>query len=158
HDHRLRAHPRRALRHDAGAGQPGLLQRHRRRRPGRRRGDRALSSSRARGGGHSHAPPGAPHPGDLMGGKGFDFGLIGAFAAFAAFPFLWMLITMFKQTNDLLDPNHNPFLYEQPPTLENLRVLFEETYFVQWIANTLLIGVLVVLITLCLAVPAGYSL
>jgi multiple sugar transport system permease protein len=90
--------------------------------------------------------------------KAFNFGVIAALAAFAAFPFLWMLITMFKQTGDLLDPNHNPFLYKDAPTLENLRVLFEDTYFVQWIGNTLLVGVLVVLITLLLAVPAGYSL
>ena len=96
---------------------------------------------------------------ELHGGaKVINFGVIATFAAFAAFPFLWMLITMFKQTNDLLDPNHNPFLYHMPPTLENLRVLFEDTYFVQWIGNTMLVGILVVLITLGLAVPAGYSL
>jgi multiple sugar transport system permease protein len=91
-------------------------------------------------------------------GKVLSFGVIAAFSAFAAFPFFWMLITMFKRTNDLLDPNHNPFLYTQPPTLENLRVLFEETNFVQWIGNTMFVGVVVVLITLALAVPAGYSL
>ncbi|HET7784672.1 MAG TPA: carbohydrate ABC transporter permease [Myxococcales bacterium] len=81
-----------------------------------------------------------------------------AFAIFAAFPFLWMLITTFKQTNDLLDPNHNPFIFHAPPTLENLRVLFEETLFLRWIGNTLFVGVLVVGITLLIAVPAGYAL
>jgi multiple sugar transport system permease protein len=81
-----------------------------------------------------------------------------AFAVFAAFPFLWMLITTFKQTNDLLDPNHNPFIFHAPPTLENLRVLFEETLFLRWIGNTLFVGVLVVGITLVIAVPAGYAL
>ncbi|HET9751335.1 MAG TPA: carbohydrate ABC transporter permease, partial [Myxococcales bacterium] len=81
-----------------------------------------------------------------------------AFAIFAAFPFLWMLITTFKQTNDLLDPNHNPFIFHAPPTLENLRVLFEETLFLRWIGNTLFVGVLVVGITLVIAVPAGYAL
>ncbi|HEY6908727.1 MAG TPA: carbohydrate ABC transporter permease [Myxococcales bacterium] len=81
-----------------------------------------------------------------------------AFATFAAFPFLWMLITTFKQTNDLLDPNHNPFIFHAPPTLENLRVLFEETLFLRWIGNTLFVGVLVVGITLVIAVPAGYAL
>ena len=80
------------------------------------------------------------------------------FAGFASFPFAWMLITSFKQTNDLLDPNHNPFVFHSPPTLENLRVLFEETLFLRWIGNTLFVGVLVVLITLVIAVPAGYAL
>jgi multiple sugar transport system permease protein len=86
------------------------------------------------------------------------FGVVAAFMAFAAFPFLWMLITMFKQTNDLLDPHHNPFLFHSPPTLENLRTLIDDTFFLQWIGNTLLVGAAVVLITLVLSVPAGYSL
>ena len=81
-----------------------------------------------------------------------------SFALFAAFPFVWMLITTFKQTNDLLDPNANPFLYHQPPTLENLRVLFFETEFGRWIVNTLFVGFCVVIITLLLAIPAGYAL
>ena len=87
-----------------------------------------------------------------------NFGVIAAFTAFASFPFAWMVITMFKQTKDLLDPSHNPFVYNSPPTLEHLRVLFQDTLFLHWVANTLLVGVAVVLITLLLAVPAGYSL
>jgi len=77
---------------------------------------------------------------------------------FAAFPFAWMLITMFKQTRDLLDPGHMPFIYNLPPTLDNLRVLFNDTLFVRWATNTAFVGVLVVFITLLVAVPAGYSL
>jgi multiple sugar transport system permease protein len=87
-----------------------------------------------------------------------NFGVIAAFTAFASFPFAWMLITTFKQTKDLLDPAHNPFVYHSPPTLEHLRVLFYDTLFVHWVLNTLFVGVVVVLITLVLAVPAGYSL
>ena len=90
--------------------------------------------------------------------KAVHFGVIAAFSIFAAFPFVWMLITTFKETNDLLDPNHNPFIYHQPPTLEHLRVLFFETLFGRWVLNTLLVGVCVVVITLALAIPAGYSL
>ena len=91
-------------------------------------------------------------------GKVVNFGVVAAFTAFAAFPFAWMLITTFKQTNDLLDPNHNPFVYHAPPTLAHLRVLFYDTLFTRWVGNTLFVGVVVVLITLLLAVPAGYSL
>jgi multiple sugar transport system permease protein len=96
-------------------------------------------------------------PKKLAGGL-VNFGVIAAFTAFAAFPFAWMVITMFKQTKDLLDPAHNPFVYHAPPTLEHLRVLFQDTLFLHWVANTLFVGVVVVLITLLLAVPAGYSL
>ena len=86
------------------------------------------------------------------------FGIIATFAAFAAFPFYWMLITTFKETRDLLNTENNPFLYNDPPTLDNLQVLFTETLYLQWIWNTVLVGVAVVVITLLLAVPAGYSL
>jgi multiple sugar transport system permease protein len=87
-----------------------------------------------------------------------NFGAVAALSGFCAFPFFWMLITTFKQTRDLLDPDHNPFVYHEPATLENLRVLFAETLFTEWVTNTLLVGVMVVVITLILALPAGYSL
>ena len=84
--------------------------------------------------------------------------VLAAFVAFLAFPFYWMVLTTFKQTRDLVDTRHNPFVFNLPPTLENLRVLFHDTLFGQWILNTLYVGVLVTGITLLLAVPAGYAL
>jgi multiple sugar transport system permease protein len=84
--------------------------------------------------------------------------LLAAFALFLSFPFYWMAITTFKNTTDLLNVRNNPFLFNAPPTLENLRILFVDTEFGQWIINTLQVGVLVVAITLLLAVPAGYAL
>jgi len=74
------------------------------------------------------------------------------------FPFAWMLVTAFKQIGDLYDVKNNPFIFNQPPTLEHLRLLFQETLFVRWFANTTLVGLAVVVITLLLAVPAAYSL
>jgi len=92
------------------------------------------------------------------GARGGHFAIIFGFTVFAAFPFLWMLITTFKETRDLLNTENNPFLYNEPPTLENLRILFTETLYPVWIWNTVLVGIAVVAITLLLAVPAGYSL
>ncbi|MCC6472423.1 MAG: carbohydrate ABC transporter permease [Burkholderiales bacterium] len=69
-----------------------------------------------------------------------------------------MGLTTFKQTRDLIDITHNPFVFNLPPTLENLRVLFYDTQFGQWIINTVEVGALVTLITLLLALPAGYAL
>lgn len=86
------------------------------------------------------------------------FGVIAAFAAFCAFPFYWMLITTFKDVHDLINTANNPFLFNLPPTMENLRILFGETRYLRWVLNTLVVAVGVVLITLLLAVPAGYSL
>jgi multiple sugar transport system permease protein len=80
------------------------------------------------------------------------------FALFAALPFAWMIFTVFKQNTDLYDPNRNPFLYNDPPTLSNITFLFERTEYATFARNTLVVAVLVVLITLIGAVPAAYSL
>jgi len=84
------------------------------------------------------------------------------FTAFALFPFYWMVITSFKQNSDLYvgatNVHHNPFIFNQPPTLYHVKYLFENTLYSTWLFNTLAVGVVVVLITLVLAVPAGYSL
>jgi multiple sugar transport system permease protein len=80
------------------------------------------------------------------------------FTVFLAFPFYWMLITVFKQNADLYATENNPFIFNAAPTLENLKILLFETGFVRWLGNTAVVGVLVVGITLALALPAAYSL
>ncbi len=92
------------------------------------------------------------------GAGGAQFGIVAAFTGFLAFPFYWMLITMFKQNNELLDRNANPFILNLAPTLDHVKYLFFETQFAQWLLNTAWVGALVVLITLVFAIPAGYSL
>lgn len=86
------------------------------------------------------------------------FGGLSLFALFASLPFLWMLITTFKQDADLYNRTNNPFIFNAIPTLEHLKYLFGETLFMRWLLNTGIVGVLVVAITLVLAIPAGYSL
>jgi multiple sugar transport system permease protein len=86
------------------------------------------------------------------------FGGLAIFALFASLPFLWMLITAFKQDADLYNRTNNPFIFNAAPTLDHLKYLFTETLFVKWLINTGMVGVLVVAITLVLAIPAGYSL
>lgn len=80
------------------------------------------------------------------------------FAAMLAFPFYWMAITSFKQTSDLYNVEHDPFVFSAPPTLTHLRYLFEETLFVRWFWNTTLAGAAVVAITLALSLPAAWAL
>src|SRR5213080_4438495 len=80
------------------------------------------------------------------------------FAVLLAFPFYWMLITTFKRTTDLYNLKNNPFIFNERPTLEHLRLLFNETLFLRWIGNTAFAGAIVVIITLVLAVPAAYAL
>ena len=84
--------------------------------------------------------------------------VVAGFAVLLAFPFYWMAITTFKQTSDLYNIQHNPFIFNAPPTLEHLRFLFRQTLFLRWLWNTTLAGAAVVVITLLLAAPAAWAL
>jgi multiple sugar transport system permease protein len=91
-------------------------------------------------------------------GKLVRAGVLTVFTILLAFPFYWMIITSFKQNVDLYTMENNPFLFNAKPTLDHLKFLFTETRFVRWLGNTAFVGVVVVIITLVLAVPAAYSL
>ncbi len=80
------------------------------------------------------------------------------FCLFATFPFIIMLVNTFKQDADLYRPQNNPFFYNLPPVLDNLKLLFQSTNYLTFVKNSLIVGVLVVIITLVIAVPAAYSL
>jgi multiple sugar transport system permease protein len=85
--------------------------------------------------------------------------ILGPFAILLAFPFYWMLWTSFKTELDLYNVENVPFSFaEKSPTTHNYRFLFEETQYLTWMKNTVLVGLAVVVITLVLAVPAGYAL
>jgi len=74
------------------------------------------------------------------------------------FPFYWMIITVFKQNSDLYSETNNPLWFNALPTLDNVVYLLQQTRFLTWMANSLIIGIGVVIITLITAVPAGYAL
>ena len=80
------------------------------------------------------------------------------FCILLCFPFYWMLISTFKQTQDLYNLQNNPFIFNLKPTLHHLAYLFNQTDFARWGLNTLVVGILVTIITLLLAVPAAYAL
>ncbi|HZI96950.1 MAG TPA: carbohydrate ABC transporter permease [Actinomycetales bacterium] len=83
-------------------------------------------------------------------------------AATAAFlcagPFVWSAVTAFKLNSDLYDPSNNPFVFNDPPTSDHVLFLFQDTAFGIFVWNTLWVGLLVVLITLALGLPAAYSI
>src|SRR6266542_1552849 len=93
----------------------------------------------------------------IWGARAARWSILGTLTIFLAFPFVWMLITAFKRTGDLYDLKHNPFLFYEPPTLDNIHPLFSKNQYGEWLFNTALVGVLVVIITLVLAVPACYD-
>ena len=151
-------------RRDLGAGFCGLSDRHRFRRRVAWRGHLAVHAAGAAGRRDLHAALHSP-PGDLTcralsparSARLAFFVGVAFFVILAAFPFYWMVITAFKQNSDLYDVTNIPFWFNEPPTLEHIKYLFEETLFARWLLNSLIIGVCVIAITLVTAVPAGYA-
>jgi multiple sugar transport system permease protein len=83
--------------------------------------------------------------------------VVGLFATVLAFPFYWMVMTAFKPLGDLLNVHNLPFWFHPGPTWDNFQNLFDTNY-PRWLANTAIVGAVVVGITLVLALPAGYAL
>ena len=90
------------------------------------------------------------------------YGVVLALVAFAGAPFYWMLLTALKQNRDLYvgayERTHVPWILNDPPTIEHVKLLFTATEFPRWMFNSFLVLVAVALITVVVAVPAGYSL
>ena len=85
--------------------------------------------------------------------------IVGPFAIVLAFPFYWMLVTALKTDADLYNVDSIPYKFANgSPTADNFKFLFTDTEYATWLRNTVVVGVVVVLITLVLAVPAGYAL
>jgi multiple sugar transport system permease protein len=85
----------------------------------------------------------------------FSYGIAIPFAFLLAFPFFWMLVMSLKPQNAVFDPAKT---WRFHPTLASYGYLFHHTNYVTWIENSCFVGLLVVLITLGLALPAGYAL
>src|SRR5919199_6918005 len=95
---------------------------------------------------------------DAIREKGLSYLIVGPFALLLAFPFYVMIITAFKNGTEFYDATATPYWFKHGPTWDNVRFLFHNTPYTDWLRNTALIGLAVVGITLVLAVPAGYAL
>jgi multiple sugar transport system permease protein len=80
------------------------------------------------------------------------------FLIITVFPVFWMAITALKQEADLYRMDVVPFWFNLPPTWKNFDILFNRTFYKDWIVNTMAISVWVSAITLATGVPAGYAL
>jgi multiple sugar transport system permease protein len=85
----------------------------------------------------------------------FQYGVVVPFSVLLAFPFLWMAVTSFKPQGQVYDPSKT---WNFHPTLANYGYLFHHTGYFRWIRNSCFVGAMVVLITLLVALPAGYAL
>ena len=83
------------------------------------------------------------------------------FVVVLLFPFYWMVITTVRPDKELYRPwnakNYNPF-WTWNPTLEHIKLLLEDTMFLTWLWNTMLIAVASTIISLICGVFAGYAL
>ena len=91
--------------------------------------------------------------------------VVGPFAIVLAFPFYWMLVTMFKEDLDLYNVENVPYVYNplqwkfwESATTKHIEYVFQETPYWDWMVNTAIVGAVVVAITLVVALPAGYAL
>jgi len=82
---------------------------------------------------------------------------LAAFLVIALFPVLWMVITAFKDEQDLYRMQF-PLWFHRPPTLKHFHLLFTQTWFGTWLINTTAVALWVVGITLAVAIPAAYAL
>jgi multiple sugar transport system permease protein len=68
-----------------------------------------------------------------------------------------MLIVSFKPTNDLFDMKFSPFWIQQF-TLENYLYLFQNTDFLTWLKNTLIVSIVSTILSLVCSIFIGYAL
>ena len=85
----------------------------------------------------------------------FAYGVVIPFVIVLAFPFVWMAVTSFKPEAQVYDPTK---VWTFHPTLANYGFLFHHTGYLRWLRNSTFVGIVVVLLTLAVAVPAGYAL
>ena len=85
----------------------------------------------------------------------FPYAVTVPFVVVLAFPFAWMAVTSLKSQAAVFDPTKT---WKFDPTLANYGFLFHHTDYVRWVENSCFVGALVVLITLVVALPAGYAL
>jgi multiple sugar transport system permease protein len=101
----------------------------------------------------------------VFGRKFSTYLVVVPFAIVLAFPFYWMLVTMFKTDLDLYNTSNVPYIYNplrwrfwESATTKHVTFLFQDTEYTRWIVNTAIVGGAVVLITLLFSLPAGYAL
>lgn len=93
-----------------------------------------------------------------VGGRVGLYALVVGFVVFAALPFEVAVVSALKADSGLYTYDGPPFWFIYQPVFTHVAYLFNETPFVRFALNTLLVGVVVVVGTLALSLPAAYSL
>lgn len=80
------------------------------------------------------------------------------FLLFILFPFYWMAVTSLKTDRELYNLASIPLLIREGITLEHYSLLFNQTLFIKWFINSLIISSLVTVISVFISAIAAYSL
>ena len=80
------------------------------------------------------------------------------FIIFFLFPPYYMLITSFKTNREITSLAGIPLIIQQGPTIEHYINLIENTFFLTFFKNTVIVSLLAVSISMVVSVLAGYSL
>ena len=99
----------------------------------------------------------------MVGGKGLGGRIVRLYVPIAfflvamLFPFYWMAITSIKPNRELYSQKIMPLVVHQP-TLQHYVDLFDQTSFLTWTYNTMLVAVVTTVISLVLGAMIGYPL
>jgi len=75
---------------------------------------------------------------------------------FAAFPFFWMISTAFKSLKEIFV--YPPYFFPKNSTLANFARLFEQTRFLTYFKNSVIVSTSTVVVTMTIATAGAYSL
>lgn len=76
--------------------------------------------------------------------------------AFVLFPFYWVVITSFKTTPQISE--RSSIFWPEPFTLEQFRALIQDTPFLLWLGNSVLVALISTVISVAFAALAAYAL
>src|SRR5262249_44530127 len=79
------------------------------------------------------------------------------FLVVALFPFTWMAATSLKTNAELYDPKASPLAIRHPSLVHYISLL-QETNFLTWVANTMMVAVIATAISLLLGMMLAYPL
>lgn len=82
--------------------------------------------------------------------------LITILAVICAFPFLWMIISALKPQNEIR--SSVPSFFIDNPTLENFQRVLIDNGFLTYVKNSLIVSLIATLLSMAIAVLAGYAL
>lgn len=87
-------------------------------------------------------------------GRILFYAVLLGFTVFSVFPFVYSVLTSFKEPGKAFEPG----LWPEPFTIRNyLDVIQSTPLFVQWVANSVLVAIVSVLVMVLLALMGGYA-